>query len=63
MRPDHIGPNWRSPLTNSTWEEVLVLRQQHRERVAHVNAALLILFAEREAIRLALLEKENEVET
>jgi len=49
-------PKWRSPLTHSTYAEIKHMRKQHRLLCAHVNAALLIIYADRKA---ALL-KENE---
>lgn len=53
-------PKWRSPLTHSTYHHILLMRRLHRERVAHVNAAILIIYRDRQAlIDAALLENQD----
>ena len=46
-------PKWRSPLTHSTLAEIKHQRKLFRKRIAHVNAALLIIYADRKAALLA----------
>ena len=53
-------PKWRSPLTRSTYAHIVHLRKLHRQRVAHVNAALLIIYRERQALLDAALLKEEQ---
>ena len=52
-------PKWRSPLTHSTWVAIKYMRRLHRERCAHVNAALLIIYRERQALLDAVTEGEQ----
>lgn len=56
---DH--PAWRSPLTKSTAEEILAMRDEFDARVAHVNRQLVeyIEAEKRERDELAQLEEEK----
>lgn len=51
--------DWRSPLTNSTWEQVLEMRATFRKNVAYCNVLITAHWAAvAEAARLAK-EKED----
>ena len=53
---DFDNPKWRSPLTGSTKEQILVMRAKFNENVAIVNVQVVAIHAEREAERQLMLK-------
>ncbi len=52
-------PKWRSPLTHSTLAIIMHRRKAHRLLCVHVNAALKVIYAERQAVLDAANEEEE----